>query len=841
MANRKFVKNLVNMLIGLIIICPIFVCPITGLAYSDDTTHRAITNESIKIFNHFYPDLSLSIADRESIIKGSKDEDTPPRWLNHFYDPIYQQGFRGLLTSKNWAQNTTAQALLLNKNPLAEYFSSPTDYSWERAIYDYVYGDRSRGLEALGHTLHLIQDATVPDHTRDDAHPIWSTYEKYAKRFDINNVSLAENLLAQNQKPIIFSDLDSYFDYLANFSNTNFFSDDTILIYSYDKPVVKKEKLESWSNGQIYRFGYGPIEDVRLVGIDKVRNFINGKVENSYFLYDSNNLIPASYWQNLSPKAVLASAGVIKLFFDEVEKEKQTKRLFEKNKSFVQKFLDNLNNGLGNLLASVNLVTEQTTSGRIDSLNDSESITNEVRQLAEKEIAEDDLPVKLSSAEIEKELGRIKEEIANLLQSPEAANLLISSTTKNILLIKNFIPSGSAQTISEIIDSASSTNYLTISAPTVLSPANFFETFSTTTIIFSGTTTPGTIVFNDFNLELATSSNEGFWSITLNNLSQGSNIIKFFARDLDGAVSLPTEVTLQIDSLPLGIDLLIDNCVKSLSSDFCLLKPTSTLNFNWSPTKAGNYSYDLIKTEKDRWDGWQGSETIINFSTNTETTTGLNFTADDLLREFKWQIIAREASSSEVVATSSELITIFHPRPIVINEIGWAGTTASGRDEWLELKNYLTNYSLDLTDYYLTDLDKSWQIDLVGRINAGDYYLIERGSDEVISNRLAHLIDNFNSDLEEKIFNPSSLGLRLWHKTVDGDELVDETPTWDKSQSGYGSLERTWENRISSDPSTWESNDGCNEEDGPCALDRNGISTFGTPGVINFNSIPRLW
>ena len=43
-------------------------------------------------------DNKLTSEEKEWLIRGSVDEDTPPRWINHFYDPIYQQGWTGQYT-----------------------------------------------------------------------------------------------------------------------------------------------------------------------------------------------------------------------------------------------------------------------------------------------------------------------------------------------------------------------------------------------------------------------------------------------------------------------------------------------------------------------------------------------------------------------------------------------------------------------------------------------------------------------------------------------------------------------------------------------------------------------
>ncbi len=50
-------------------------------------------------------------------------------------------------------------------------FSDPDDYTFDRAVFEYVHGDKKRALEAVGHIMHLVQDMTSTPHTRDDAHP----------------------------------------------------------------------------------------------------------------------------------------------------------------------------------------------------------------------------------------------------------------------------------------------------------------------------------------------------------------------------------------------------------------------------------------------------------------------------------------------------------------------------------------------------------------------------------------------------------------------------------------------------------------------------------------------
>ncbi|MCX6712098.1 MAG: hypothetical protein NT041_00205 [Candidatus Vogelbacteria bacterium] len=558
MADRKLVKY--KIVIGLALASSIFVYSQITLAYSTLTTHRAITNESAKFFNTYYSTQEIPLDQINSLTKGSADEDTPPRWLNHFYDPVHQAGFRGLRSSKAWAEDTSAQAGWVNKNPLAEYFSASGDYSWERAIYDYVYADKNRAMEALGHTLHLIQDATVPDHTRDDAHPIWSTYESYAKQFEMANTNLSDKLINQKQSPIIFANLSEYFDYLARFSNNNFFSDDTILYSGYPKPVIDKEIIEKLSDGKNYKFGVNDLGKLSLIHESFNKN--SGDIEKTYTMIDVDQKIPSDYWLNLSPKATLASAGVIKLFFDEVEKEKQSKKLFEKNNSLAENFLANLNGKLGGLLAGVALVNSSpnpssSTPSLVATTSDIIATTTEEAIMLETNQTEID--------RLYENLQKLKIQLEQIIAErlSQGAQSLVATTTQTLANTRQIISGGGSSftsAIEDITNPTISSDAIVIPSPIIISPVDFSQSFATTSIIFSGTSLPGLVifVFDNLNKIQATTSDTGEWTLTLVNLRQGSSTIKFFARDENGNASLPTEVNFNINSLPLAINFSIN-------------------------------------------------------------------------------------------------------------------------------------------------------------------------------------------------------------------------------------------------------------------------------------------
>ena len=95
MENFRYVK----IVKAFIFIGIFFLFPLVSFAYSDKTTHPALTNEIVKFFNIHYPDLEIDDKERELIVQGSIDEDSFGRWMRHYYDPVYN---RGITVAKKW-------------------------------------------------------------------------------------------------------------------------------------------------------------------------------------------------------------------------------------------------------------------------------------------------------------------------------------------------------------------------------------------------------------------------------------------------------------------------------------------------------------------------------------------------------------------------------------------------------------------------------------------------------------------------------------------------------------------------------------------------------------------
>ena len=332
-----------------------------AFAYDSRTTHPALTDEIVDFYNLNFPDEKLSEQDKKWLIKGTVDEDTPPRYMNHFYDPVHNTGWAGLNTSKEWALNPNLQASFANVDQaitkIPKGFNENSvyaDYSYGRAIKDFAEGNRKRAMVAFGHTLHLLEDANVPEHTRGDTHLPWSgtesPYEKTMAKWSPENLNLAQELFKQKQKPVFKLGLASYFDNLANYSNNYFFSEDTINKNRYQKPKIIITKL---IDRETFGFGYdrnGQLVKLAKLKVHITRNII--KIEKATLIDDTHdNSILNSYWERLSKDLVLNATGALRLFIKEAEAARKEYTLLkpqESKENWLTKVLGLLGISIGN-------------------------------------------------------------------------------------------------------------------------------------------------------------------------------------------------------------------------------------------------------------------------------------------------------------------------------------------------------------------------------------------------------------------------------------------------------------------------------------------------------------
>ncbi|MCR4283758.1 MAG: lamin tail domain-containing protein [Parcubacteria group bacterium] len=300
-------------------------------AYSPYYTHPDLTEEIAKFWNLKNDNQSLGISQKEIdwMRKGAIDEDTPARWINHFYDPVHESGWsgkhfgdlseeEGLWEGESMAPMPAIASIdwVTNQEYQSAYGRQYGNQTWQKAINAYVKGDEKTAFIALGHILHLVEDVSVPAHTRGDTHAdihgdTKDPYEIYAQNYtNFNSLDIAENL--KNDNLINFSSIQDAFDYLANYSNNNFFSKDTISNEEYNEPDLKNLIKKT---GYLYND-----EDTPLTSYEIKK----GKIV--YSLNDSSLILP-SYFTHLAPKAVLTGASVLDLFFREVEMYKENPEL----------------------------------------------------------------------------------------------------------------------------------------------------------------------------------------------------------------------------------------------------------------------------------------------------------------------------------------------------------------------------------------------------------------------------------------------------------------------------------------------------------------------------------
>lgn len=332
----------------------------TALAYNVDT-HAYLTDEVFNFYNRHNPTSPLSEELRPYLVDGSRREDDIPRWMNHFYDPVHDRGltydptinpevnFGTWQKSKDWAEDSANQNKLTYKVPATiasvltavqerriSVISAETDFTWRKAIGYWLVGEEEKAAFTLGHVIHLIEDASVPDHVRNDAHPAGSPYENWTARLTLNNQDSRLGSRLGSRNPVTLSNLSSYFSELAVYTNNNFYSADTIGLqsgYGLPQPIVY-EIIGS------FRFALNK-DDIGYFNLFKQLAPSSLVVPTKQeIIFDSPDILSA-YWSRLSTKAVQYGAGVVGLFFREVEKTKNDPNFFgEEPKSFIATVLE---------------------------------------------------------------------------------------------------------------------------------------------------------------------------------------------------------------------------------------------------------------------------------------------------------------------------------------------------------------------------------------------------------------------------------------------------------------------------------------------------------------------
>ncbi|MBU2415930.1 thermonuclease family protein, partial [Patescibacteria group bacterium] len=254
-------------------------------SYDTNIAHPYLTQKAIELFNNNNNNQKISNQEMQWIIQGAKEEDTPIRWMNHYYNPITNKGLWNFSSAKDWSKQNIRQMLYSKGNQ-----------TWQKALQEYRNNNKKQAFIALGHILHLIEDMAVPAHTRLDPHVLGDPYEQWVKNNKPDNLN--NNLLVK------FANLDTAFDELAKYSNEYFLSKDTV-------DINENQFTEKIINKKIY-----------LISKDNEGNnykLIEKKIVVGKVFYNFDIQVHADYHSLLAPKAISYSAGVIDLFFEQTE------------------------------------------------------------------------------------------------------------------------------------------------------------------------------------------------------------------------------------------------------------------------------------------------------------------------------------------------------------------------------------------------------------------------------------------------------------------------------------------------------------------------------------------
>ncbi|MBI4427029.1 MAG: lamin tail domain-containing protein [Candidatus Magasanikbacteria bacterium] len=628
-------------------------------AFSYDThiAHPSIVTIAGLEYNKIYdPDLTLE--EIGWLADGAVEEDMPTRWLNHFYDPVYNQGLDNgkYPSSKDWSKMTNFQTTF-----------ALGDQTWYRAIDYWQKSDKKKALKALGHILHLIADASVPAHTRDDAHPTGDSYEQFVKN---NWLNLGKFAVGFEKEQV--NNLDEAFDAMANYSNNNFYSDDTIESKKYNRPtIINYIEVETPDGFELYGVNNNNVRLFVKSSDKKGWNVsLDVKNKNKKIVPYLNTVVLTDYSKNILPKATGYTIATINLFFQEVQKEQNVK---------LAKYKNSLVGAADYLLGTV--------------INKVEDLFNMFKGKDESLVMAGENDDRIQNADNKiQTVAMVDDKTQNTLNIIQIDDAI--QDTSNKIQINNKIQN----TISKTQTTAAA-----VEEPVVEEAVKWEETKS---VVKTVTPMPQQVWY-------------------LGGPSAGSGQAPSAGSGQGGGGGGETENTppapLREGSLP---------TIESSIPYESLTIPSSeegaggvgdgitTITTTTEQTTTTTLDVvDVIIT---------ATSTIFTTSTLEQTTTS----TEQIVTTTVEIVIA--TSTPEEAATSTLPIVETPPPPtVVINEIAWAGTASSkANDEWVELYSNATS-TIDLTGWKILVGDK--EIKLSGAISVGGYYLLERTKDKTVT------------------------------------------------------------------------------------------------------------
>lgn len=293
----------------------------------------------------------------ELIKNGSVDEDRPrhERPRNHYHNP---------LPTKTW-EKAGLDDFFTGKSSLVWAQDSENEFSWQ-AVRRYYLEALTTGSEdsfaktfkGLGHIIHLLQDTAQPAHVRNDAHfldPLglkprlspgletWSknkpdTISAFASQPVFPAVNLSVSVPGYEPITQFFDTEPDTYDGtnpsttlsqgLAEYTNANFVSDDTIFTENYDSnhkhyfPFPRKEdtiEYDEYVGDGKYRTYFKKIQNGEAVNhlatIERLSIYLGPWHINLPLFYHLDEQCHEDYTEKLIPRAVGYSTGLIDYFF----------------------------------------------------------------------------------------------------------------------------------------------------------------------------------------------------------------------------------------------------------------------------------------------------------------------------------------------------------------------------------------------------------------------------------------------------------------------------------------------------------------------------------------------
>ena len=748
------------------VFCISFLTPFVASAYQPRTTHAGLTEQMIEFYNSSNSK-PIGTPDMELIVQASVDEDFLTRPLNHFYDPIRNIGINNARSSKVWAIDGS----------IVE-----NDYSWPKAIRAYAEGKDRQALIGLGHILHLIEDLSVPDHTRNDPHKGdglengftgESPYEKWTN--DTKNretlKGLARWYLVDGSKAYHFNDLAQAFDFLAGYSNYNFFSRDTIVnkIYQYSNPLLN-------DGDGLYLYSFDSINKDRHKLLKINRDKVTGKIE--YVLVtDNDKSVLSSYFDRLAKQAILTGVGVIELFFREgekaraeykIEQVKAEQEKIAKDEAIAKAQADK--SYLGKVVASIGT----TFSNYI-----TEPIVNTSRQLA--------TTVSGGATGISQASGHYSAFLFSssalaVQEGKEAVVVEANKVKATIALATAQVATIIRQTINQNIDTSSQV----ASASEIVSPPAKNIALATPTSEIKSVTIPTPPIVEKVIKEISTIIPSFFYNGGGGGgSSQTARVIQPEVVIEDTATSTATTSTPTLPASSL-LSFNVTECSHSLVVGICAVA-TSTIRLSWQASTTPDYFQVAMSGTQDE------------IATTTENQAEVLLSGAGT---YTFLVEAYASTTSSTAYASSTQTVVVLENPVVINEIAWSGTSATTTDQWLELYNNST-YSIDLSALKITSLDSNFSINLGGVISSHGYALLERGSDQVVQNISADMVYEV---IETSLLPDTGTALSLlWSDTII-DQIPDSTFFGWTAGNENVSMERFSTTVSGKDADNWSSN-----------------------------------